>query len=134
MASSTTSFLTQSDLDDFVDWNILAELAADEAADGSYTKLTQAQVATDTKISKALKAASGEIESALVHSGRYTVTALNGLAGVAIEFVNQLVARKTVINLYDRRGDRNTVPKPDYYHLVHWQIQQLQYGDLKLQI
>jgi hypothetical protein len=97
--SSSTPYLTVADFLTLKDVRVVGELVRDDG-----TQLTAAQLATDPNLLNILAAASGEIESALMASERYSTVDLSAPNGNSQVFLKDVAAKLAMYELYARRG------------------------------
>lgn len=86
-------------------------------------------LAADPNLAAALLAASGDVEAALVSTGRYTAAQLQALTGTALAALYDLIAPFAVVKLYDRRPDRKP---PDFgpgLVKAQWDLERYRWGD-----
>ena len=70
--------------------------------DGTQATLTQME--TNARLAAALMAASGQVESALLASKRYSVADLEALNGASVQYLKQLVADLAFYKLLTARA------------------------------
>lgn len=98
-----TAYATPADYLLRYDYRPTGDLVSD-----SGTAVPQNQLANDNALLTALKAASGEVESALIVGGRYSVAQLTALTGNSLENLKDLVCELAAIRLEKRRMNLNT--------------------------
>ena len=76
----------------------LGDLVSDDG-----TRVSAANLLSDTRIQAALDSASGEIEAALLTGGRYEVTDLTGLTGNSAAYLEQICCEIAMAFLFARK-------------------------------
>lgn len=90
------SYITQSELEEAVDINLVRRLGSDTSA--------PAGAGPETIIDNAIERASARIEGVALRAGRYTVVRLNALQTADSWILKGLCAELTIVLLYERRG------------------------------
>lgn len=96
-------YATPSDMINCFDATILGDVASD-----SGVTVAQSDLATDQKILSALSRASGEVESACLAGGMYSVSDLSSLADNALAMLTGLVCSLAMCLLLQRRPNKST--------------------------
>ena len=92
-------YATPQNLLDRFDVRLLGDLCQD-----GNSRLSEAALLTNTKLSEALKDASGMVESAALVGKRYEVTDLSGLTGNSKSLLVRIVCDLAIVWLCQRRG------------------------------
>lgn len=97
-SSSDSSYITPAEFLKLKDWRTVAQLVMDDG-----TQTTEADLATNANLAAILMASSGEVESALVASSRYSAADLQQSNGVAKSYLQAIIADIAIWNLFSRR-------------------------------
>ena len=92
------AYATGTDLVERFDWEVVSQLASDERVE-----LTKGEVVSLPALVTALDDASGRIESALIHGGRYTPAELSGLTGNSLSHLKRITCTLAMVGLLRRR-------------------------------
>ena len=103
--SAASPYLQPSDLIARVDVNLLCELVSDNGS----SPVSPTELLTDTNLITALSDASGELESAIFASERYSPVDLQALTGVSQQYMIRILCDLAIYYLWTRR---NTAPLP----------------------
>ena len=96
--SSQSSFITVAQFLNRKDWRAVAQLCMDDG-----TQATEASLATNQNLLTILMEASGEVESSLVASNRYSVADLQAVNGVSQTYLQGIVADIAMYKCFGRR-------------------------------
>lgn len=97
-SSSQTSFITTAQFLNRKDWRAVAQLVMDDG-----TQATEGSLASNANLEAILMESSGEVESALVASLRYTSADLQAVNGISSSYLQGIVADIAMWNLFGRR-------------------------------
>lgn len=98
--SSQSSYCSPERLLDYVDWWIVADLIRDDRG----PRPTLPETVSSPVVLAALKAASGELESACLVRGQYQPSDLAALNGVGRAYLERVVSGLAVATLFSRRS------------------------------
>ena len=121
-SSASTAYADVDALKARYDVRTLCQLASDTGV-----KLQPAQLATNTKVTKALLSASGMVEASCTRSGTYTPADLAALTGASKEFLIDIVCDLAMGRLFLSRPDRDGEP-PQTYELAMKLLDELAAG------
>lgn len=105
-----------------IDKRTVADLCSDTG-----TAVDAASVATNENFLAALLDATGEVEASAMKGGRYMPVDLAALTGAAQARLYRMIARLTMVYLYERRPDKG--PLPELYKVVLEHLEQLRQGE-----
>lgn len=103
--SATTPYCSAAELLIFVDYRTLVDLCSDDNGRPLATDFTDETSTTGQIALAILQGASGELESAVLLGGRYSVEDLQALTGNQAQFIKKLVADLALWEFYNRRPD-----------------------------
>lgn len=112
------------DLTDRYDARDIGDLASDTG-----TAIVEGDLAANPKVVAAINDALGDIESALVAGARYTVTQLEGLAGVALAKFKRLACGRAMFYLLSRRPAQNPDKLKQFDEWTEDQLERLRVGE-----
>jgi len=92
------SYASPADLVARYDARTIGDLAGDAG-----TRVSSANILTDTNVQTALDDASGEIEAALLKGKRYTAAILAGLTGNSLALLKRICCQIAIARLWERR-------------------------------
>lgn len=124
-ASATASYCTGAQCIKFYDVRQIGDLLTDDD-----TRVAAGSVAAHPNLTAELNAASGEVESAVLVGGRYSVADLQALQSansVGGEYLAKMVAVIAVWNLMERRNP--DVMMPDRVRRVYESLEKLRTGE-----
>ena len=104
------AYASVSDLMSRFDKRDILDLASDTGV-----AIEEPEAATNLVLLAVLDDASGDIESSLVHAGRYSVAELEGLDGNSEAKLKRLVCARAMYYLLDRRPAWNP-ERPEHHH------------------
>ena len=98
--SEQVAYATGEDLIDRYDVDLVGDLATDERE-----TVDRLDVPTHPHVLTALEDASGEVDTALLAGGRYTVAQLSGLTGTSASYLKSIVCGLAMVALHERRPE-----------------------------
>lgn len=103
--SGTTPYCSAEEFLVFVDFRTIVDLCSDDNGRPLESDFTDDTTRTGQIALAVLQASSGELESAVLLGGRYTVENLGELTGNQAQFIKKLVADLSLWEFYCRRPD-----------------------------
>jgi hypothetical protein len=117
--SSANSFCSPQELFDFADPRQIATLLRD---DDTINLQTEAEMLINPKLLKLLKSGSGELESACLPRGQYSVADLEAIASSgtnAATYLKRVAAGCTILAAFGRRHSASGAKPEDYLAVAH---------------
>lgn len=110
--TTSTPYITASDLFRFVDWRVIADLVSDDDTAPRPTRAALADAGTDegAVVVEHLLAASGELETACLAGGRYDPEDIQAMSGAGLRYLKRLVASLTFWSLAQKREPASADP------------------------
>lgn len=118
------SYAEPDDLFERFDWREIGEAVSDENNRG-----TLAELQADSKVLTALSDASGEVESALIVGGNYTVDQLGELSGNSLSRLKHIVCQIAMANIMARRSGGNLERYETLLKLANETLDRLRKGE-----
>lgn len=97
------AYAAVADLQEYYDWREIGDMISDSKEQVSALDQTTPGNMYNTRLSRFLDRASGEVEAAVLRGGRYTAADLAGLTGNARELLRGIVCEFVVLYLFERK-------------------------------
>lgn len=121
--TASSAYCTVAEMLKRMDKRTVADLVSDTGAAVDSSALT-----TNAELLAAMLDASGEVESAAMHGGRYRPVDLQALTGASKARLCRMLVRLTICYLYERRPDKG--PIPETYKAVQDDLKLLRDGEM----